>query len=393
MNLNGREPGTRQNCGWCLLRFRESSPIQCKAAGWRCLFHTFSALVALVLGIATAVCISTWWPSVQSEATAVANVVGTLWFNAVRMTVIPLVMSLLITSVVDARNGRLLSRLGKRTILAFMLLLISAAVLAAVLTSVALPLLPNTVTVIRQPTSIQSSQPSIAPGDRMDLAQWFVTLIPANPFKAAVDGAMLPLLIFSVAFAIALHRVRIGLRESLLNSFRAIAEAMLIVLNWVSLLAPLGVFSLSLALIADASISVVGALGIDVVLLCSVLLLTTAAVFAVGVVGGAVPLQRLVDAIAPALVIAFTSRSSMAALPVLMRSVHERLSFNETTTGLLLPFAASVLRVSAPVAQTVAALFVAHAFSIVLVPMQILTLPALAVMLSFAVPGIPTRVS
>jgi proton glutamate symport protein len=79
----------------------------------------------------------------------------------------------------------------------------------------------------------------------------------------------------------------------------------------------------------------------------------------------------------------------MAALPVLMRSVSERLSFNETTTGLLLPFAASVLRVSAPVAQTVAALFVAHAFSIDLTSMQILTLTALAVMLSFAVPGIP----
>jgi Na+/H+-dicarboxylate symporter len=114
-----------------------------------------------------------------------------------------------------------------------------------------------------------------------------------------------------------------------------------------------------------------------------------AALVGVAVLVGAVPLKRFATAIAPALLIAFTSRSSMAALPVLMRSVRERLSFEETTTGLLLPFTASVLRVSAPVAQAVAALFVAHAFGIRLEPMQILTLTGLGVMLSFAVPGIP----
>ena len=114
-----------------------------------------------------------------------------------------------------------------------------------------------------------------------------------------------------------------------------------------------------------------------------------AALFGGAVLVGAVPLKRFANAIAPALLIAFTSRSSMAALPVLMRSVRERLSFEETTTGLLLPFTASVLRVSAPVAQTVAALFVAHAFGIRLELMQILTLTALGTMLSFAVPGIP----
>ena len=79
----------------------------------------------------------------------------------------------------------------------------------------------------------------------------------------------------------------------------------------------------------------------------------------------------------------------MAALPVLMRSVRERLGFSDASTGLLLLFSASVLRVSVPVTQIVTALFVAHAFAIRLDALQVGTLMALSVLLSFAVPGVP----
>jgi Na+/H+-dicarboxylate symporter len=348
-----------------------------------------SVLLALVLGIATAISVSTWLPSVASEAATAANLVGTLWFNAIRMTVIPLVVSLLITSVVDAADGHLLSRFGKRAPACFLMLLLATAVGAAGMTSVALHLLPDMAGAMSEGASPSETNSASMPGNRVDLAQWLLTLIPANPFKSAVDGAMLPLIVFSIAFAVALHRVPIGARDALVNALRGVAEAMLIMLSWVIRLAPAGTFCLSFALVASAGTAVIGTLGTYVVLLCVVMVVATAALFGITAAFGGVPFQRFVDIIAPALTIAFTSRSSMAALPVLMRSVRERLAFSDAAAGLLLPFSASVLRVSVPASHIVAAMFVAHAFAIRFEGMQILTLIALTVMLSFAVPGVP----
>jgi Na+/H+-dicarboxylate symporter len=164
---------------------------------------------------------------------------------------------------------------------------------------------------------------------------------------------------------------------------------MLVLLTWVIRFAPVGVFGLSFAFVASAGVSVVGTLGMYVVLLCAILCLTIAAVFGVVAVFGTVPFRLFASAVAPALAVAFASRSSMAALPVLIKSVRERLPFSETMAGVLLPLSASLLRLSVPTSQTVAALFAAHAFGVHLETTQIVLIVAMTVMLSFSVPGIP----
>jgi proton glutamate symport protein len=100
-------------------------------------------------------------------------------------------------------------------------------------------------------------------------SQWLVDLVPANPIRAAADGAMLPLVIFSVLFALASTRTTPDLRQVLVRFFQAVSETMLVLVRWMISLAPVGVFALVLTLAARVGASVAGALGYYVLVVCA----------------------------------------------------------------------------------------------------------------------------
>ena len=343
--------------------------------------HRLAVLLSLVIGIVGAVAVSAWLPSMKAEAVAIADVVGNVWVNAVRMTVIPLVVCLVISSIAGCASSRAVSRLGIRAVVTFVLLLAFAGVTAAIITTVAIPMMPGDAAPI-----VQASVPS---PPRQQPTDWISALVPPNPFKAAADGAMLPLLVFWVGFAIALLQVRTEGRELVVASCQAVVDAMLVILGWVIRAAPAGVLCLVFSLVATTGLSTVGVLGFYVALLCAALLVVMAFLIAATVIVGGIPLPSLVKTITPALVIAFTSRSSLAALPVLIKSVHQRLEFPSTVIAFVLPFSVSVFRLSVPVSQVVGALFVARLAGIELQTAQLFTIIGLAVLLSFSVPGIP----
>ena len=93
------------------------------------------------------------------------------------------------------------------------------------------------------------------------LGEWLVELVPANPIRAAADGAMLPLVIFSLLFALASTRAAPELRQLLVRFFQGVSETMLILVRWIIALAPIGVFALTLALAARMGASALGAFG------------------------------------------------------------------------------------------------------------------------------------
>ena len=182
------------------------------------------ASIGLALGLNTGVAIELSGSQTLKSAAGTLEPIGTLWVNAIRMTVIPLVVSLLIATIAQEKNLGAVGRLGGRAVAIFAVLLTGCAVIGFVAGPPIFTLLhidPAAAAALRATVPASASKVELP-----TFASWLVSLIPANPIKAAADGAMLPLIIFAVAFAAALARTPSELRIAGGNFFRAIADAM-----------------------------------------------------------------------------------------------------------------------------------------------------------------------
>jgi proton glutamate symport protein len=345
-------------------------------------------LLALGLAIAGGILIAaTKSASLLAVADAIGPV-GTLWVSAIRMTVVPLVVSLLITGIASAADVRAVGRLGARTILVFVLMLAAAAAIVVPLAPALFALLPNGVRPALPPGAAEAAQ-LLAADQRPTLASWLASLIPTNPVAAAASGAMMPLVIFSVLFALAIVRARPSSRAQLVGFFEAVADAMLVLVRWIILLAPVGVFALVLPLAARAGGALAGAIGFYIVAYSVGSIATIILCYPVAAVVGRVPIRKFAKAVLPAQLIAFSSSSSIATLPAMIECAEDGLELPERITGFVLPLAASTFKLGGPVAWTFGALFVGWFYNVPLHFPQLATIAFAAVFLSFGVPGVP----
>jgi len=314
--------------------------------------------------------------------------IGAVFVNAIRMAVVPLVVASLIGGIVSITDERSLTRLGVRSLMVFAALAISAAVFATI---IAAPLLarlsidPLVAEELRKSATAGSSAPVSAPG----LAQWFTDLVPANPIKAAADGAMLPLIIFTIGFGVALTKVAAERREGVVRFFSGLADAMMVLVRWVIALAPIGVFALAAPLAARMGVSAAGAL-LSYILLAAILTVAVLGVlvYPATVLVGGVSAGRLIRACAPAQAVALSSRSTMASLPAMIDAART-LGVPEQVNAFVVPLAASTLRVGSAVGQTVAVLFAARLFNVNIAPLHLVAILIVTVLTTFTVPGIP----
>jgi len=303
------------------------------------------------------------------------------------MTVIPLVIALVITGVASAVDLRHVGRLGTRALPTFIVLLFAGGLFALLLAPIALDRLSIGEGIA---TSLQGSASNTAAPPMPGLIERIVAIVPANPVRAAVDAAMLPLIVFTLIFAVALARVDPARREPVTRLFESVADAMLVVVRWVLAFAPLGIFALALGLAARLGAAAAGALVFYMVTLSGVLLLFTLVLYGVAAIIGRAPLAQFAAALAPAQAVAFSSRSSLAALPALIAGARERLHAPPAITGFVLPLAVSVFRINVPIAWVVGALFLGKLYGVDLGGSELIGLVVTATLISFSVPGIPS---
>jgi proton glutamate symport protein len=213
---------------------------------------TAQVVAALVVALTIGVLISASGDAALLRIAAAIEPIGTMWINALRMTLIPFVVSLLIVSVGRFSNIRSAGRTGGRTLLLFAVFLIGSSVFA-VLTIPPLFRLVATGTQTTAALIAESPTPSAVQQQVEQLptiTQWLADLVPINPIRAAADGAMLPLVIFSMLFGLATLSIATEHREVLARFFHAVSESMLTLVRWLITLAPIGVFALVLPVTA-----------------------------------------------------------------------------------------------------------------------------------------------
>ena len=347
-------------------------------------------LIALVAGLGFGLLLSRTGAATSERVIAYVEPIGTIFVNAIRMTVIPLVVSLVVVGIASA-DGTRVARMGTRALLiAFAFLCLSGAV-GAVLAPIAFSRLtidPVAIAALRARASGTLVGSTTQPTG--GLARWLTDLVPANPIRAAADGAMLPLIVFAVLFGLALLSIDAEHREPVVRLFRGVGEAMLRLVRWVLVLAPLGVFALSLPLVARVGAVAIGALAAYVALIAvATTVFALLVLYPAAVIFGHVPIESFARAVFPAQAVAFSSRTSLAALPALIEGAQRRLGMTAETAGFLLPLASALFRVGAAMGLTVGAVFIARLYGGDLTSTQVATAAATAVLTSFSIPGIP----
>jgi proton glutamate symport protein len=329
-------------------------------------------------------------PALVQAADSVAPI-GSLWVNAIRMTVIPLVVSLVITGVTSASSVGAVGRIGRRTIVVFIAMLTGAMVLA----------LPLGVAVFSWMSRIVTVRPELPPGAAeaagslatsatpVDFGSWLISLIPTNPVAAAANGAMLPLVIFTVLFALAVAHSPAEGRDALLRFFRGLADAMQVLVRWVIWCAPVGVFALMLPLGAHGGAGFVGAVGFYIAAYSVASVLFVLLLYPALALIARLPMREFARAALPGQLIAFSSSSSIASLPALARGADEHLRLPRDVSGFTLPLAVSMFKFAGPVSWTFGTLFVAWFYRVDLGPSAYLTIAFAAIFLAFAAPGVP----
>ena len=354
---------------------------------------TTRVLIALVAGIAAGVAIASSGSQSLARTAVAIEPLGTLWINAIRMTVIPLVVGSLIVGITSAPDARAIGRVGRYAIAFFIITLFAAAAYAALIAPPlinAIPLDPAAIESMRQSASTAGSTAVESAANIPSFSRWLVDLVPANPVKAAADGALLPLIIFTLLFGLALLTLPQERKAPVIAFFQGLGDAALTVVRWVLQLAPIGVFALALPLATRMGASAAGALATFIVVVIGVTVsFAVLALYPIAVIGGRVRLGDFARAILPAQLVAFTSRSSLAALPAMIEAARTKLGQPPEISGFFLPLAASTYRISGALAQVTGVLFIARLYGVALTPTQILGVVLTVVPTTFSVPGIP----
>lgn len=348
-------------------------------------------VIGLLAGLILGSIIAASRSSTALRAVDLIAPIGQLWVNAIRMTIVPLVVSLLFVAIAGRESADGVGKLGVATLITFVALLSFAAVVALLLAPpliADMKLTTETATALRFTASAEAGQKAANATEVAGFAAWVTSIIPVNAVKAAADGAMLPLIAFTLLFALAARRIESTLRQALIAFFAALANATTTIVDWIIAVAPIGIFALVLAAASRTGVALAGAMGYYVVAISALLVLFALLMYPVATVVGRIPLGWFTRGVLPGQAVALSSSSSLASLPALVEG-GRALGMSEEITGFVLPLSVSVFKVATPITWLVGTLFLAKLYGVALGTTTLVTIAVTAVVLSLTIPGVP----
>jgi Na+/H+-dicarboxylate symporter len=347
-------------------------------------------LVALAAGLALGIAAAAASPEIAAGAANLADPIGNLWLNGLRMTIVPLLVALLVTGIAQTAEAAKAGKIAARALAWIIALMTFSAILGAILTPLFLSIAPMPEA---SAAALRNALTTTSPvGDVPPFADFLRSIVPTNPIAAAASDAILPLIIFTGVFAFAVTRLPLEPRTILTRFFSALADAMIIVIEWVLKLAPIGVFALAFVVGARSGAAAFGAVLHYILLVASVGVVVSLFAYPLAILGGRVPFGRFARTIAPVQALAISTQSSLACLPIMLKK-SEALGVPERTAGIVLPLAVALLRATGPAMNLAVALYVANWFGVELGPAQYAVAILAAVLTSMGSVSLPGQVS
>jgi len=322
---------------------------------------------------------------------------GTIFINALKLIAVPLILGSLISGVSDLKDISKLSKMGGKTVLIYLLTTVMAVTIGLLLVNSLKP--GNSISeetrtelVSNYSQSTQKYKEEAANQQNNGPLQALVDLVPDNIIGASSKNKnMLQVIFFAIFFGVGLILLPEEKAKPVKDFFSSFNEVILKMIDLIMLAAPYGVFALLAALIVESpSADLFTALGwyaLTVVLgLAMMIVLYTILVM---IFTGKKP-KEFLQGISPAQLLAFSTSSSAATLPVTMERVHEHLGVDEEVSSFVLPIGATINMDGTSLYQAVAAVFIAQAFGMDLslgVQLGIVATATLASIGSAAVPG------
>lgn len=311
--------------------------------------------VGLLLGLGTGLLAAAGFEAFMVVALASAPL-GAAFMNAISMVVIPLVVAVVFTGVAKLGDPGRLGRLGGTTLIVFWVTIVPAIVIGMATMRVGLLFAPA----VTAPEAVPREAPELP-----SMVDFLVSLIPSNPFAAATQGSLLPLIVFTALFAAAAGSLQGPARAQLIGFAEAVGDALIKLVWWILWTAPIGIFGLAAPVTAQLGWDLVQSLAVFVVsvVLGLAIYLTVVYLPLLKLVGGIGPLHFL-GGMFGAVSIAFSTTSTAAALPVTLEEAKLKLGVSETVADLVLPLGASMYRAGSALFQGAAVIFLAHLFSV-----------------------------
>lgn len=308
---------------------------------------------------------------------------GSLWLDALTMTVVPLIFGLLVTGIASASRNAAAGSIATRALILFAVMLTAASVTAALLAEGLLLLWP---------TTQGMAQAVGTPPPLPSRGEWYSGIIPANPIRAAADTAMVPLVVFAIFFGFAIARIRDDPAEALLKLLSGLVETMLVIVGWVLRVAPVGVAALAFGAGAKLGVGVVGAFAQYVVVVVACCLSATLLAYIWAVLAGRRSPLRFGRSALSAQAVALGTQSSLATLPVMVDAARS-LDVPEETAAIVLPMAVSLFRAASVAANVGVTIYLAHMHGVPIGPAVLALIAFVAVPISLGAVGLPAQVS
>ncbi len=333
---------------------------------------------------------------VESDLFKAYDFLGTLFLNALKMIIVPLIVSSIISSMAGLGEGDNLGRLGGKTLLYYTCSSLLAILIGLAAVNVTTPGISNgqpagaQLNLGADTAELEHALANVEGRDSRDVLDIFMRMVPKNIFSAAHEGQMLGLIFFSILFGVFMTRIGGPYRSTLQQFWQGVSDTMVAITMFIMRFAPVGVF----CLIAE-TVSATGfgafkpVLGFFLTVVAALALHTFVALPLALIALGRIKPARHFNAMSPALLTAFSTASSSATLPLTMECVEERAGVSRKTSSFVLPLGATVNMDGTALYECVAAMFIAQAYGLDLSLATQFTIVLVALLTSIGVAGIP----
>ena len=320
--------------------------------------------------------------------------IGTLFLNALKMIIVPLIFSSITVGVAGIGSGGNLGRLGGKTLLFYVSTTLAAILVGLVLINIINPgymdgrPVGDMLALDSSGTEIANVAQGRGPGD---IAKVFQSMVPPNIFKAAAEGQILGVIFFAFLFGYFMTKLPGEKSAPLLAFWEGIFGIVMKMTEWIMRFAPIGVYGLVATVVAEAGFHAVGPLAVFAFTVILALLVHVLIVLPclLKFVGGLSP-YGFFRAMAPAMLTAFSTASSSATLPITMECVEDNVGVSNKISSFVLPLGATVNMNGTALYECAAAMFLAQAYGLDLTFGVQFSIVFIALLTSVGVAGVPS---